>query len=79
MLINIGGTTYEFVKTFNVYNIHNQGQKMVQEQKNRIQKFVDKNPDIRVFQNEVNFIVCKEIEEAKYRDINPELTSGEKG
>lgn len=77
MILNINGTTYEFIRKFLAFNIVTHGGKMVREQEESIQKMLEKNSNMYVFNDGVHFLLCREIEEANYREIFPELTKGE--
>lgn len=69
MIVNINGTTYEFIKKFLAFNIPAHGQNIVKEQEEYIKKLLEKNSNMYVFNDGLYFIVCQEIEEAKYTDI----------
>lgn len=73
MIININGITYEFIRKFLAFNIITHGNNMVQEQEESVKKMLEKNPDVHIFNDGVHFLMCREIEEAKYREINREI------
>lgn len=76
MILNINGTSYEFLRKILIYgNIYSKN--IIDEQKKMLEKIVKENKNIFIFNDGTHFILCREIEEANCIEIKSELTNGE--
>lgn len=68
-LIHANNTVYEMLRVIKAYNVNQYGVKAVEEQQQKLQKIVENNKQLTILATNDSYIICQEIEEAKYTDI----------